>query len=73
MDQPGKVVSSARGYLNREKGIFDVPVRARELGLARRVQPSRPAPACSISILTLNLVLTDGIPPDFRGGAHLFI
>ncbi|CAN0478556.1 unnamed protein product [Ascophyllum nodosum] len=26
-----------------------------------------------ISILKLNLVLTYGIPPEFRGGAHLFI
>ena len=26
-----------------------------------------------ISILRLNLVLTDGISPEFRGGVHLFI
>ena len=26
-----------------------------------------------ISILRLNLVLTYGIPPQFRGGVHLFI
>ena len=26
-----------------------------------------------ISILRLNLVLTYGISPEFRGGAHLFI
>ena len=26
-----------------------------------------------ISILGLNLVLTYGIPPEFRGGGHLFI
>ena len=26
-----------------------------------------------ISILRLNLVLTCGIPPEFRGGVHLFI
>ena len=26
-----------------------------------------------ISILRLNLVLAYGIPPDFRGEAHLFI
>ena len=26
-----------------------------------------------ISILRLNLVLTNGIPPEFRGGVHLFI
>ena len=26
-----------------------------------------------ISILRLNLVLTYGIPPEFRGGVHVFI
>ena len=26
-----------------------------------------------ISVLRLNLVLTYGIPPEFRGGLHLFI
>ena len=41
-------------------------------GLARRVQPSRPAPACSFSILRLNRMLTHGMPPDFRAGVHLF-
>ena len=29
-------------------------------------------PASSFSALRLNLVLTHGIPPDFRGGVHLF-
>ena len=33
---------------------------------------SHPVSSCSISILGLNLVLTRGIPPDFRGGVHLF-
>ena len=33
----------------------------------------RPALACSFSILTLNLVLTHGIPPDFRDSVQLFI
>ena len=32
----------------------------------------RPASACSFSTLRLNLVLTQGIPPDFRGGVYLF-
>ena len=73
MDQPGKVANPARGQLNRENEYSPVPVLAREFGLARRVQPSRPASACSSSILRLNLVLTHGIPPDFRGGIHLFI
>ena len=71
MDQPGKVANPARGQLNRENEYSPVPVRAREFDLARRVQPSRPASACSFSIVRLNLVLTNGIPPEFRGGVHL--
>ena len=47
MDQPGKVANPARGQLNRENEHSPVPVRACEFGLARRVQPSRPASACS--------------------------
>ena len=47
MDQPGKVANPARGQLNRENEYSPVPVRAWEFGLARRVQPSRPASACS--------------------------
>ena len=73
MDQPDKVANPARDQLNRENEHSPVPVRAREFGLVRRVQPSRPASACSSSILRLNLVLTYGISPEFRGGVHLFI
>ena len=73
MDQPGKVANPARGQLNRENEYFPVRVRAREFGLARRFRQSRPASACSFSILGLNLVVTYGIPPEFRGGVHLFI
>ena len=73
MDQRGKVANPARGQLNREIEHSPVPVRALEFGLTRRVQPSRPASACSFYILRLNLVLTYGIPPVFRGGVHLFI
>ena len=29
--------------------------------------------ACSFFILTLNLVLTHGIPHEFRGGVHIFL
>ena len=32
--QPGMVANPARGQLNRENGIFPVPVRAWEFGLA---------------------------------------
>ena len=72
MDQPGRAANHARGQLNRENEYFPVSARALELGLARRVRPSRPASAGSFSTLRLNLVLTRGIPPDFRGGVHLF-
>ena len=74
MGQPGsKGANPARGELNRENDFFLVPVRAwEEIILARRVRPSRPASACSFSTLRLNLVLTHGIPPDFRDdGVHM--
>ena len=73
MDQPGKVVKPARGQLNIDNEHFPIIVCAWEIGLARRVRLSRPGSACSFPILGLNLVLTYGIPPDFRGGVHLFI
>ena len=59
--------------LNRENEYPPAPVRAREFGLARLVQPSCPASACSFSMLRLNLALIRGMPPDFRGCVHLFI
>ena len=43
-----------------------------EFGLTRQVRPSHHAPAYSFSTLKLNLVLTQGIPPDFRDGAHIY-
>ena len=66
MDQPGKVASPARGQLNRKNEYFPVRVRvlriwSRETGSA---VPSR---------VGLNLVLTYGIPPKFRGVVHLLI
>ena len=71
MNQPGKVASPARGQLNRKKQYFPVRVRALEFGLAGSVVPSRVS--LLISILRLNMVLTCGIPPGFRGGVHFFI
>ena len=73
MDQPGKVTNPARSQLNREDEYSPILVRAGEFGLARRVQPSRPASACSFSMLRLNLVLTYGIPPEFLRGVYLFM
>ena len=43
-------------------------ILSHEMGLAI---PSRVS--LLISILRLNLVLTYGVPPEFRGGVHLFI
>ena len=70
MDQPGKVANPARGQLDREI-IFPCPraclrIWSSETGSA---VPSRVS--LVISILRLNLVLTYGIPPEFRGGVHL--
>ena len=73
INRVSKVASPARGQLNRETEYFPVRVRAWEFGLARRVWPSRPASACSFSILRLNLVFTHGISLDFRVDVHLFI
>ena len=70
MDQPGKVANPARGQLNRESehSRLRACLRfwSRETGSA---VPSRVS--LLISILRLNLVLTYGIPPEFRGGVHM--
>ena len=77
-DQPGKVANPARGQLAAEEGkrIISCPrwrlrIWSRETGSAV-VVPSRVSLLISI-ILRLNLVLTDGIPPEFRGGVHLLL
>ena len=70
MDQTCEVANPARGQLNRENDYFPVPVRARELGRARQVRPSRPGPSCSFSTFRLNSVLTHVIPPAFRDYDH---
>ena len=70
MDQPGKVANTARGQLNREKILPLSPCVPENLvsrdGFSRPV-PRQPAH----SILRLNLVLSYGVPPEFRGGVHL--
>ena len=70
-DQPGKVANPARGQLNRENDIPLSPFAPEKL--VSRDGFGRPASACSFSMRRLNLVLTYGTPPDFRGGVHLFI
>ena len=73
-DQPGKVANPVanppRAQLNRTGKMFFFHViicRSRETGSA---VPSRVS--LLTSILWLNLVLTFGIDPEFRGGVHLF-
>ena len=73
MDQPRKVANPARGQLNRNMNISlsaftPENLVSRDTGSA---VPSRVS--LLISMLRLNLVLTYGIPPEFRGGAHSFI
>ena len=72
-DQPGKVCQSCLWSAEQGNIHFPCPrsrlrIWSRETGLA---VPSRVS--LLISILRLNLVGTYGIPPDFRGGVHLFI
>ena len=74
MDQPGKVASPARGQLNRKNGIFPCPRSC--LRIWSREKTGSAVPTCVsllISILGVNLVLTNGIPSEFRCGVHLFI
>ena len=57
-----------------EQGNFSLPPFAPEnLVFTRQVWLYRLVLACSFSIQTLNLVLTHGIPPEFRGGVHIFL
>ena len=64
MDQSSKTANPARGQLNKNE-YFRHPFAPENL-VSRDV-------SLLISILRLNLVLTYGIPLDFRGGVHSFI
>ena len=63
-DQPGKVANPARGQLNNENDPFAPENLVSRDGFGFNLL---------LSVLRLNLVLTYGIPLDFRGGVHLFI
>ena len=67
MDQPGRAANHARGQLNREINI-SLSTFAPENLVSRNgfgfPVPRQPA---HLSILRLNLALTCGIPPEFRG------
>ena len=54
-------------------GARTLPPLGEDVVAARRVRPSCPVPVYSVSTLRLSLVLTHGIPPNFRGGVHLLI
>ena len=75
MDHPGKVSSPACGQLTRKNEYFIFPCSRPCLRIWSRETDSAVPSRVSllISILGLNLVLTYGIPPEFRGGVHLFI
>ena len=70
MDQPGKGANPARGQLNREK-IFPCPRACLTIWSSETGSAVTSRASLLISILRLNLVLTYGIPPEFRGGVHL--
>ena len=57
MDQPGKVANPVRSQLNRENVFFLSPFLPINLASQERF---------GSVILRMNLVLTRGIPPDFR-------
>ena len=72
-DQPRKVANPARGQLNTENVFFSLSPFAPENLASRDGFGSPVRVSLLIFILTLNPVLTNGIPRDFRGGVHLFI
>ena len=71
MDQPGKAANPARGQLNREI-IFPCPRSCLRIWSRETVSAVPSRVSLLISILRLKLVLTYGIPPEFRGGVHLW-
>ena len=75
MNQPGEIANPARGQLNRENEYFLFPYPRSRLRIWSRETSSAVPFRVSLlmSILRLNLVLTYGIPPEFRGGIHFFI
>ena len=71
MDQPGKVANPDRGQLNRENSIPLSPCVPENLVSRDRFSAVPSRVSLLMSILRLNLVLTYGILPEFRGGVHL--
>ena len=78
MDQPGKITNPARGQLNRENEYFLSALFAPENLVSRdrfgSLVPRQPAHLHTTQAVNLLIVITyHGIPPEFRGGVHLFI
>ena len=72
MDQPGKVANPARGQLNRK---INISLSAfTPANLVSRDGFGSPVPRQPAHLHTQGEsgALTHGIPPDFRGGVHLF-
>ena len=73
MDQPGKVANPARGQLKTGKMNTPLSPCVPE-NLVSRDGFSRPVPhqpAHLHNTQAESVVLTYGIPPEFRGGVHL--
>ena len=74
MAQPGKVANPARGQLNRKNEYSPVCPRSCLTNWSRETVSAIPSRvSLLISILRLNMVLTHGIPFEFRGGVHICI
>ena len=70
--QPGKVTTPARGQLAKQGKLIIPYPRSRLRVLSRETGSAVPSRvSLPISILRLNLMLTYGIAPEFRGGVHL--
>ena len=72
-DQLGKVANPASGQLKRENEILPCPCSRLRIWSRETVSAVPFCVSLLMSILGLNLVLTCGIRPEFRGGVHLFI
>ena len=72
IDQPGKVANPARSA-EQGKLIFPCPRSCLRIWSSETVSTVSSRVSLLISILRLNLVLTYGILPEFRGGVHIFI
>ena len=74
MDQPGKVASPARrGQLNTKMEISLSAFVPENFFSRDGFGSPVPRLVCSSPYSRVNLVLTHGIPPEFRGSVHLFI